>query len=263
MTNRLDAILLQKQKEVILLKAQLAENNNHPIHDVLNGKCNLVREITFKQALSQGSIAIIAEIKRRSPSKGQISKILDPVKLAEAYKAGGASALSILTDTQFFDGHLDDLIGIRHHFPEMPILRKDFIVDKIQIAEAKLAKASAVLCIVAVLGKELKFYLDYARALNIQVLVEVHDEDELLIALDSGAEIIGINNRDLKTFEVDTNRASELLAKIPKGIIKVVESGIDSPLLVKRYALEGFDAALIGEALVKSQNPAAFIKACS
>src|SRR5262249_6596929 len=163
----------------------------------------------------------------------------------------------ILTDQHFFAGKIDDLIqvaeAVREH--SIPIIRKDFIIDPLQIVEAALAGASAVLCIVAVLGQKTKDLLEFARSINLDVLVEVHDDEELKIALDCGANIIGINNRNLKTLDVDTERALQIVSTIPDTIIEVAESGISDPALARQYYLAGFDAVLIGEALVKSANP--------
>jgi len=264
MNNSLETIVLHKQKEVAALQAFVSKHADHPITKILRGDSSTPHAASFKQALNDSSIAIIAEIKRKSPSKGSIAPITDPVKLAQTYRAGGANALSILTDSPFFGGHINDLLQVANqmHNESIAILRKDFIIDKIQIAESAASNASAILCIVAVLGNQIQYFLEYARTLNMDVLVEVHDRDELALALDCGAEIIGINNRDLKTFNVDTKRASELIPYIPKQIITVAESGIADPLQVKQYACEGFNAVLIGEALVKSDDPALFIRNC-
>lgn len=264
MTNCLESILINKKREVAGLYALLEEDSENPMAKALVGEHETHSLASFKKGLNKTSIAVIAEIKRKSPSKGPIAPIVNPVQLAETYIAAGAGALSVLTDTNFFGGHINDLIEVRKQLSNqtIPILQKDFIVDKIQIAQAAVAHVSAVLCIVAVLGKKLNSYLEYASMLNIDVLVEVHNRDELNMALDCGAEIIGINNRDLKTFQVDINRASELISYIPPNIIKVAESGIIHPSQVQKYYREGFNAVLIGEALVKSHDPAKFIQGC-
>ena len=144
----------------------------------------------------------------------------------------------------------------------LPVLRKDFVIDPIQIAEAALAGASAVLVIVAVLGAKTATIIKSALALQLDVLVEVHDAEELNMALDAGATIIGINNRNLKTFEIDTNRALNLTAQIPRTILRVAESGITTPALARAYHQAGFDGILIGEALVRSEDPKFFIHEC-
>jgi|GEM_PF-80044 len=216
----------------------------------------------FYEALQQPGLSIIAEVKRRSPSKGVLAEIEDPVTLAKNYQQGGAAALSILTDEKFFGGKLQDLIDVTSEISSLPALRKDFVIDPIQIAEAALAGASAILAIVAVLGKKTEMILARAHSLQLDVLVEVHDEEELKIALDAGATIIGINNRNLKTFEVDLQTAFHLVDNIPRTILKVAESGINTPELARDYHQAGFDAVLMGEALVRSEDPKNFIREC-
>jgi indole-3-glycerol phosphate synthase len=264
MTNKLEPILLQKQLEVAALHRELEHYPNRPIAKLLRSELQLKRAPNFKSALQSSSLTVIAEIKRKSPSKGAIAPITDPLKLAQRYILGGANALSILTDQHFFGGHIDDLTHVanREHEQSIPIIRKDFIIDIVQIAEAAVAGASAVLCIVAVLGHKTKGLLEFARSINLDVLVEIHDQDELKIALDCGADIIGINNRNLNTFVVDTNHALNMVAAIPDTIIKVAESGITDPALARQYYQAGFDAVLIGEALVKSSDPEKFIMEC-
>lgn len=213
---------------------------------------------TFKSALSQkpsNSVKIIAEIKRRSPSKGSLSENLDPVFLAKAYRQGGASCISVLTDKDFFGGSPKDLQQVRQ-VVDLPILRKDFTISKADICDAKIMGADAVLLIVAALSKsDLLAFLDLAKHLSLDALVEVHDEKELEIALEIGSEIIGVNQRDLFSFKVDINRAEELVDKIPASIVKVAESGISQPQDLTRLSKVGFDAALIGEAFVTSKDP--------
>jgi indole-3-glycerol phosphate synthase len=264
MANRLEPILLQKQREIAVLCRRLEKDTNHPIAQILRGELQIRRSANFKDVLKSTSLTVIAEIKRKSPSKGVIASITDPTHLAHRYILGGANALSILTDKEFFGGHIDDLTQVADtiHNQRIPIIRKDFIIDKVQIAEAAAAGASAVLLIVAVLGKKTKALLEFARSIKIDTLVEIHDHDELKIALDCGAEIIGINNRNLNTFAVDTQRAIQIVSAIPNTIIKVAESGITSPVLARQYYQAGFDAVLIGEALVKSDNPEHFIQEC-
>jgi len=217
---------------------------------------------SFKQALQNNYLSIIAEIKRRSPSKGNLAEIADPTLLAESYIKAGANAISVLTNTPLFGGTLEDLEKVANHNKTMPILRKDFITTKTQIDEAVKFGANAVLLIVANLGAQTKAFLDYSRSLNIDALVEVHTQDELELALTIDPDIIGINNRNLKTLEVNTNQAFKLKKYIPKEIITVAESGILNPELAREYYQAGFDAVLIGEALVKSHSPAEFIRAC-
>jgi indole-3-glycerol phosphate synthase len=261
MNNKLTPILTQKALEVSQLMRMLDEDTSHPIARLMRGEEVNQPPASFKNALKGENISVIAEIKRQSPSKGTLVPFLDPVTLAQQYYSGGASALSILTDKTFFGGELEDLKQVAK-VNALPILRKDFIIDKAQIAEAAVAGASAVLCIVAVLGTKLERFITFAHNLNLDVLVEVHTKEELDIALDSGADIIGINNRNLLTLEVNPLYALELAKDIPIGIIKVAESGLKTPQLVKQYARAGFDAVLIGEALVTSTHPEQFIEDC-
>ncbi len=265
MINKLGAIILQKKKEVAELKRLVENQPNHLIAEILNGKITRHSEKNFKLSLQTKALAIIAEIKRKSPSKGDLAPIRDPVALAKNYVGAGANTISVLTDELFFGGNINDLKNVAQELARTcttPILRKDFIIDEIQIAEAIAAGADAVLLIVAVLGKETQQLFDSAKKMGIDVLVEVHNEAELNIALSSGAEIIGVNNRNLTTLEVDTMHALTLLDKIPNTVIRVAESGIADPLIAQAYHQAGFDAVLIGEALVKSNNPSDFIEAC-
>ncbi len=263
MPNRLDPIILQKQHEVKALYQRIEENPLHPLAQLHRNEITHFPKSSLKNALKQEKVSVIAEIKRKSPSKGDLAPIADPITLAKRYLNGGASALSILTDTHFFGGNLGDLKTVAAHCNHsIPILRKDFIIDPIQIAESALAGADAILAIVAVLDNRTKFILNAAKALGTEVLVEVHNKQELEIALDSGAEMIGVNNRNLKAFEVNTNLAFELIQHIPKNIVKVAASGISNPELAIQYCQAGFDAVLIGESLVRSENPESFIRAC-
>ncbi len=264
MTNRLAPIIAQKKREIVALQAMLQAQPEHVMLSFLQGKAQRVALKSFKQALQGSTLSVIAEIKRKSPSKGHLAPIVDPIALAQTYIAAGASALSILTDERFFNGTLADLSSVAQACGKQPtpILRKDFVVDVIQIAEAVTAGADAILAIVAVLGNETKTILNAAKAMGVDVLVEVHTEAELMLALDSGAEIIGVNNRDLTTFQVDVDRAFQLLQHIPKGIVSVAESGINRPELARDYHQAGFDAVLIGEALVTSDSPELFMRGC-
>lgn len=264
MTNKLAPIALQKQHEVTALRHMIAAHPEHAIAKILRGDLKRHPNKSFKKALKQSKLAVIAEIKRKSPSKGALATIADPISLAQSYITGGANALSILTDEQFFAGNLHDLTQVAHKLRDHqhPILRKDFIIDEIQIAEAIAAGADAILCIVALVGNRTQTLLDHARKMGIEVLVEIHNRDELKIALSSGAEIIGVNNRDLATLKVNTDRALQLISDIPKNIVAVAESGITEPVLARQYYQAGFNAVLIGEALVTATQPENFIKAC-
>ena len=208
-------------------------------------------------ALRTGRPAVIAEIKRRSPSKGDLAPDLDPTDLARAYQAGGASALSVLTDAEFFGGSADDLAAARAAAPDLPILRKDFTVDSRDVADARAMGADAVLLIVAALSAgDLSRMRGLAEGLGLAAVVEVHDEDELRTALKAGAEIVGVNQRDLRTFEIDSGRAARLATFIPDGVMKIAESGIHTPAQVDALAEAGFDAILVGEQLVTAADPA-------
>lgn len=262
MTNTVfENILSHKKDEVAKLKNLIQVDPHHPVGKILQGQYQPRSHHSFKEALRQSSLAVIAEIKRQSPSKGLLSAIPDPIQLAKTYVSGGASALSILTDKFFFNGDVADLNQVANAL-STPILRKDFLIDEIQIAEAFAFGASAILCIVSILGKRTKQFIEFAHTLGIDALVEIHTSTELKIAVDCGAQIIGINNRNLKTFDIDTERSFELIAEIPTNIIKVAESGITEPALAKKYYRAGFNAVLIGEALVTSKDPARFIRTC-
>jgi len=201
-------------------------------------------------------LSVIAEVKRRSPSKGDLADIPDPAALAQAYAAGGADAISVLTEERRFNGSLDDLRAVRAAVTT-PLLRKDFIVTEYQLLEARAAGADLVLLIVAALDDDTLARLhDEARALGLAVLVEVHDEHEVDRALAVGAELVGVNARNLKTLMVDPDTFGRLAALLPDTVVKVAESGITGPEDAARYAAEGADVVLVGEALVKDGDPA-------
>ncbi|CUR54056.1 Indole-3-glycerol phosphate synthase [metagenome] len=199
--------------------------------------------------------SVIAEVKRRSPSKGDLAAIPDPAALAGAYARGGAAAISVLTEERRFGGSLDDLRAVRASV-DTPLLRKDFMVSAYQLVEARAAGADLVLLIVAALSqRELhELYLE-ARSLGLTVLVEVHDEPETRRAVELGAELIGVNARNLKTLAVDPDTFGRLAPLIPDHVVKVAESGITGPADVERFVAEGADAVLVGEALVKDGDP--------
>jgi indole-3-glycerol phosphate synthase len=204
----------------------------------------------------KGEVSIIAEVKRASPVKGLFREKLDPAQLALQYKEGGARALSVLTDEQFFKGSIDDLRAARDA-SGLPVLRKDFVIDDYQIWEAKVLRASAVLLIVRILDQaQLRDYLALAREeLKLGVLVETHTEKELERALDAKADVVGINNRDLDTFKTTLETSARLRALIPPGPVVVSESGISTREDVVLLRQMNVDAALIGEELVKSADP--------
>lgn len=261
MIHKFEQIILQKKREVLVLREFLKSNPLHDMHAILAGDVHQSERNIFENMLRANAFSIIAEIKRRSPSKGLLAPIEDPIPLVEKYILGGANAISVLTDEMFFGGTLSDLQKISMHIRE-PVLRKDFILDEIQIAEARFYGADAILAIVALLGDQTKFILNAAKRMQMDVIVEVHDHAELNIALESGARMIGVNNRDLKTFTVDKTRALDLFPFMGDDVITIAESGIQKPEDVHRYRNAGFHAVLIGEALVKHPDPAAFIRVC-
>ena len=204
--------------------------------------------------------AVIAEIKRRSPSKGDLAGALDPGLLAEAYSGGGAACLSVLTDEPHFGGSAADLSAARAAV-ELPVLRKDFLLCRADIYESRVMGADAVLLIVAALeAAELEDLHNLTGSLGMAALVEVHDEQELERALGAGATLVGVNQRDLVSFEVDTARAVRVREAIPSEVVAVAESGISSHEDLIALARAGFDAVLVGEALVTSKDPAAALE---
>jgi indole-3-glycerol phosphate synthase len=206
--------------------------------------------------LGTPGLAVIAEIKRRSPAKGDLNRHLDPAKLASTYELGGAACLSVLTDEEFFGGSVDDLEAARAA-TALPVLRKDFTVDPRDVVDARLMGADAILLIAAVLDPfELVEMHQLGCEAGLDVLVEVHDEPELEEALNAGAMLVGVNQRDLTTFEVDHERALRMATAIPDTVVKVAESGIRGADDAKRLADAGYEAVLVGEALVTSLDPA-------
>jgi indole-3-glycerol phosphate synthase len=214
----------------------------------------------FAEALRSG-FSVIAEVKRRSPSKGAIDADLDPALLASAYERGGAAALSVLTDEEHFGGAAEDLAAARAAV-RVPVLRKDFTVAAADVCDARIMGADAVLLIVAALDDgELSDFHSLAADLGLDALVEVHDEAELERAMTLGPAIVGVNQRDLVTFAVDTERAVRLAPRIPDGVIRVAESGIGGPDDAKPLVAAGYDAVLVGESLVRSADPGAAVAA--
>ncbi len=216
----------------------------------------------FRSAVSNASkLNVIAECKRRSPLKGVLCLEYDPVRLATDYEGAGASAISVLTERAFFDGSLDHLRTVRSTV-ELPLLCKDFIVCEYQLLEARASGADAVLLIVSALDQEmLKRLVSTAAEFDLSSLVEVHDEIEQARALDAGATIIGVNNRNLRTLEVDLDVAHSLISNIPHGVISVAESGLRSAEDLTRLRKIGYDAFLIGEFLMTSGNPGQTLRA--
>ena len=245
--NRLEEILRVKREEIERLRPRRAE---------LEREARSRQDFRpFRPALQAGgdNIAVIAEIKKASPSAGVISHSFNPAGIAEEYELSGANAISVLTDPKFFHGDLEHLAGVRVAV-SLPLLRKDFVLDEIQIAESVANGADAILLIVAALNQtELTGLLRAAADFQLDALVEVHAEEELDRALEAGAKIIGINNRNLATFEVDLGVTEKLCREVPDDMVLVSESGIKSPSDVARVKACGVDAILVGEALMRGQ----------
>jgi indole-3-glycerol phosphate synthase len=254
MKTILDRIITDKWQEVISLKKTL------PLSEIKNRIDSDYRNNSLCRALSlEGASGIIAEFKRRSPSKGIISNKLQPSIVTKGYADAGASGLSVLTDEKYFGGFKSDLSAAREANPNIPILRKDFMVDEYQIYEARMLKADLILLIAAVLGKsEIADFTSIAHELGMEVLLELHDENEL-DKIDERVDMIGINNRNLKDFSVDIDQSLKLLEKLPKEILKISESGLSDPEMVKQLKTKGFSGFLMGENFMKANDPG---KAC-
>ncbi len=251
----LDDIVASTREEIARRREQV------PMNDLLARVEPAGRGRPFSEALVAPGVSLIAEVKRASPSRGPIRPGASVAELVTAYQDAGAAACSILTEPQFFGGSLDDLREARRGC-RLPLLRKDFIVDEYQLVEARLAGADAALLIVAATGPELLADLLAAGAeLGLDLLVEVHEEDEIQVAVEAGSEIVGINNRNLKTLEVDPDTAFHLLPDIPAGTVVVAESGISNPSDVHRLEEAGVDAILVGEAFMSAPDPGQAVRA--
>jgi indole-3-glycerol phosphate synthase len=249
----LAAIVQHKREEVAELHTRAAQLEKKA-HE------RKLRPRAFAAALRSRSPAIIAEIKKASPSKGLLQPDFHPAFIAHSYEEGGAACLSVLTDRQYFQGSLRDLEAARAAV-NLPVLRKDFTIDRVQIFEAAAHGADAILLIAAILDvHELTIFRELAASLGLAALVEVHDADELAKAIDSGAKIIGVNNRNLDTFEVSLDTSLRLSFQIPVDVIRVSESGIFTRTDIELLRGAGFHAFLIGESLMKSPNPVAALK---
>jgi indole-3-glycerol phosphate synthase len=244
----LDQIVAAKRQEIAALK------KTTPLAKLQKAVGDLPPTRAFRQAINHRPCAVIAEVKRSSPSKGRIREQFDPVQIASIYQAHGAQAVSILTDEQFFEGKGTYLTAIKKSIA-LPLLRKDFIIDAYQIYETRILGADALLLIVALLEQgQLQEYIQLAEQLGLAPLVEVHDKEELAKALAAGAEIIGINNRDLQTFTTDLKKTLELAPMIPQGKIVVTESGIATRKDIELLMAAGVHCFLIGEALMRATD---------
>ena len=248
--------------------AEIVQHKQEEIADLQDRAAFLEREAyerksphrDFKAALENASPAIISELKKASPSKGILTSEYHPAFLAHAYESGGAACLSVLTDKEYFRGSLHDLEAARVAV-QIPVLRKDFTVDRLQILEAAAHGADAILLIAAILDTTyLQQFRELAASLGMASLVEVHDSDELAKAIDSGAEIIGVNNRDLQTFEVNLDTSVRLSYLMPSNVIRVSESGITDRAAIDRLSEAGFHAFLVGESLMRSADPTATLR---
>ncbi len=242
-------------------RAEVARRKrDHPLGDQNMARSREQRGGRFKAALSRPGLAVIAEFKRRSPSAGTLRERADVGEIVRAYERGGASAVSVLTEEPNFGGSLEDLRAARTSCT-LPVLRKDFIVDPYQLHEACNAAADAILLIVAALtNAELASLHATARTLGLDVLVEVHSHEELGTALAAGAELVGINNRDLRDFTVDLDTTLALMPEVPAGVTVVSESGIDGAHQLARLQEAGVQAALVGESLMRAEEPAAALE---
>lgn len=250
----LDEIVANKREEVARQKKAV------PLADLEDRIASMLPVCDFRAALRQDGISLIAEVKRASPSRGDILPEVSAAELAGLYEASGARAISVLTDGKYFKGSIEDLSVVRHDV-HVPVLRKEFIIDPYQVLEARAAGADAILLIVRILSdSELRDLHQLAEGLGLGVLVEAHTAEEVDRALAAGAHIVGINNRDLDTLEVDLQTTMELRKRVPGGHVLVSESGIQNRRHVQLLEDGGVDAILVGESLLTSQNIGAKIR---
>lgn len=248
MEDILQKIVLQKRKELALLKANYQNELLHTFSTLSRST------ISLKNALLQSASGIIAEFKRKSPSKGWLNAHAEPLAVIPAYEQAGATALSVLTDSIFFGGHLQDIQKARQ-VTRLPILRKDFILDEIQLLEAHVAGADAVLLIAACLQqKECRDLTRQAHALGLEVVLEIHEEVELDY-LTSDIDVVGVNNRHLGSFHTDVSHSMRLAERLPANIVKISESGISQPETVRLLRGKGFNGFLMGEHFMRTDLP--------
>jgi indole-3-glycerol phosphate synthase len=247
--NVLEEILAGVREDVAARQEQV------PLEQVRQRAASVPPAIDAYAALRKPGVAVIAEVKRASPSKGALADIPDPAELAGEYAAGGARCISVLTEGRWFGGSLDDLAAVRAAV-QIPVLRKDFVISSYQIHEARAHGADLVLLIVAALEQNvLVGLLERIESLGMTALVEVHNEEEADRALDAGAQVIGVNARDLRTLEVDRSVFERIAPGLPNNVVKIAESGVRGPHDLIRYASAGADAVLVGEGLVTKKSP--------
>lgn len=248
--NILNEIAASKRREVEAMKKVIHEG----LMTEMAISCKHI-PLNMSQSIRTRHTAIIAEHKRRSPSKGEISPMSDVSKVANIYASGGAAAMSVLTDTSYFGGSLEDLAVARKAALSLPLLRKEFIVDEYQIKQARVYGADAILLIAAMITPEdLRRFNDLAHYLGLQTLVEIHSKEELT-AIPKDADMVGVNNRDLTSFTTDINNAIQLIDTLPADTLKIAESGITTPEDLQHLRNVGFDGFLIGEALMSDPSP--------
>jgi len=247
--NILDKITTDKRKEIDLKKSLI------PISQLENSVLFNRETISLANALRNSSTGIIAEYKRRSPSKSTINQNANVGQVAKGYQKAGVCGMSVLTDIKYFGGSLEDLLLARASVT-MPLLRKEFIIAEYQILEAKANGADVILLIAAILSKEeIKQFSEFAKSLDLDVLLEVHNEAELHKSVMPSLDMLGVNNRNLKTFEVDLNTSRDLSKLIPDEFVKVSESGISSPVMIRDLKTYGYQGFLIGENFMSTNNP--------
>ena len=249
--------------KIVQSHREVASRDQRNLDDLVGQARALSSTRGFGERLVQGSsdnLCVIAEIKRKSPSKGVLHADLDAAHIASLYEQGGASCLSVLTDEQFFGGSVEDL-QIARASTSLPVIRKDFTVSEFDVVDARLMGADCVLLIAAVLtDDELARFHDLSVHIGLEVLVETHDENELERALNVGANIVGVNQRDLITFEVDHARAERMASLIPPTVVRVAESGVRNADDARRLRDAGYDAVLVGESIVTSSDPVSAVR---
>ncbi|WP_284652531.1 indole-3-glycerol phosphate synthase TrpC [Flavobacterium terrisoli] len=252
--NILDQIIASKKREVAL-KKRIISINQLENSDLFNTKTN-----SLSKSIINSPFGIIAEYKRRSPSKATINHSLSVEEVTKGYENAGASGISVLTDSQYFGGSLDDLILTKASV-NTPLLRKEFIIDEYQILEAKANGADVILLIAAVLtAAEIKSLSEFAHSIALEVLLEVHNLEELEKSIMPSLDIIGVNNRNLKTFEVNLQYSMDLVTQIPNDFVTISESGLSKPEDIKLLRTHGFQGFLIGENFMKTDNPGAALE---